>query len=894
MIRFLIPFLLFQLVSGQMTLEPDSIMSSAEFGTSAYHEVALINESTEDVTYEITVQDMSRTGQNNGNRLPVYRHQTLPVLNIDQLEQDIVYTNEHGDPAPGIRCATPQPTHEENEQVQSVIDSWLETYGTHRTDRDQVNILVAWHVIHNSSGTGDIPDEQIQDQIDVFNDAYNEYGIQFTLDIITRTENNSWFNDMNGFESTYKSQLAVDPVHYFNIYSGNPAGGILGWAFLPSSWPESSYMHGVVLLYSTLPGGTSAPYNQGDTGTHEAGHYLGLRHTFLNGCSPPGDYVDDTPYQSDGNNIYSCNENLDTCTGEGMDPIHNFMNYTDDACLTEFTELQAERMWAQINTYRPGLLENAILGYWAEFSADTVLVSGSSTESFTLALHSTSLDVGQYIAEATFTDVDGVEPTLSLPVTYHVDATPILAIPMDTVFIGDQYAGFMDSLEIPLRNNGAAELTISSITVSDSALTYSGSQEIIIPPFGSASITLFFQSDSTGDYMGSLDFLTNDTTQPSITIPILGSVQLPPIIQVVTDTLILYNAYYVPALPIFNAGEGELHYSLQLEVDILATESLLNESFSSCTMPDGWSTGSTSGVGWQVGEDAGSQGFPIPPATDCYAYINDDNLNLNGMSEVLVFPQADLSNSTSLFLFFSGYFTEMNGQTASVVYSQNNGITWDVIHTISPFYDWHYYFLNLNTIAGMDALVGFQTSDGGSRGSGFAVDNVMLQGAFMQPWLSFESDEGMVGPGMTDSLIYFVQDNGLELGSYPGVLHISSNDPVTPEVEIPVILNVIALATEESLQLPSEYALHDNIPNPFNPTTTIQYDIPVSGNIEISIFDVMGRKVTTLINTIVIPGHHQVHWNGKNHAGMDMPSGMYFASMTTPGKTQTIKMLLMK
>ena len=62
-----------------------------------------------------------------------------------------------------------------------------------------------------------------------------------------------------------------------------------------------------------MPGGTAAPYNEGDTATHEIGHWMGLAHTFDNGCTPPGDMVKDTPYQLDGDNIFFCNESDDTC-----------------------------------------------------------------------------------------------------------------------------------------------------------------------------------------------------------------------------------------------------------------------------------------------------------------------------------------------------------------------------------------------------------------------------------------------------------------------------------------------------------------------------------------------------------------------------------------------------
>jgi hypothetical protein len=112
-------------------------------------------------------------------------------------------------------------------------------------------------------------------------------------------------------------------------------------------------MNGVVFHYATLPGGALAPYNQGGTLQHEVGHYLGLYHTFQGGCTAPGDECDDTPFEA--SPAFGCPEGRNTCAQPGDDPIHNYMDYTDDACYTQFTTDQGNRMQQVVRAFRPAL-----------------------------------------------------------------------------------------------------------------------------------------------------------------------------------------------------------------------------------------------------------------------------------------------------------------------------------------------------------------------------------------------------------------------------------------------------------------------------------------------------------------------------------------------------------
>ena len=98
----------------------------------------------------------------------------------------------------------------------------------------------------------------------------------------------------------------------------------------------------------------------------------------------------------------------------------------------------------------------------------------------------------------------------------------------------------------------------------------------------------------------------------------------------------------------------------------------------------------------------------------------------------------------------------------------------------------------------------------------------------------------------------------------------------------------------EVIAIPAEFALHQNYPNPFNPTTRINYDVPEDGNIQLVIYDLMGRKVTTLLNQSQAAGYHHALWDGKNNQGRNISAGVYFFQLRGKNYTKTIKMLLLK
>ena len=227
-----------------------------------------------------------------------------------------------------------------------------------------VTIPVHWHIITTATGGGDVS-ALVPDQMQVLADAFAGSKFAFQLESTEVRANNAWFFAEAGSadEIAMKAALRRGGPDSLNIYTTN-GDVFLGWATLPFFYKFSPSYDGVVLWWAALPGTGLAgesedepdgilTYDQGDTGTHEVGHWLGLDHTFAGGaCSHPGDKIKDTPIEAEPQ--FFCAPR-DSCVGSpfpGDDPITNFMDYVDDVCMDNFTSEQTKRMRKQWHAFR--------------------------------------------------------------------------------------------------------------------------------------------------------------------------------------------------------------------------------------------------------------------------------------------------------------------------------------------------------------------------------------------------------------------------------------------------------------------------------------------------------------------------------------------------------------
>jgi hypothetical protein len=150
-----------------------------------------------------------------------------------------------------------------------------------------------------------------------------------------------------------------------------------------------------------------------------------------------------------------------------------------------------------------------------------------------------------------------------------------------------------------------------------------------------------------------------------------------------------------------------------------------------------------------------------------------------------------------------------------------------------------------------------------------------------------------------DSVSFYSKEKMYCANNYPGCNE--SDQPGGAEPYAPLIAYWPSLTFEQDIfsnnekeLLPFKFALYQNYPNPFNPITTIDYEVARDGLVSIFVYDLMGRRIKTLVNKVNAPGRYSVSWNGSNDDSKQLSTGMYFYKMRAEGFESVKKLMLIK
>lgn len=179
----------------------------------------------------------------------------------------------------------------------------------------------------------------------------------------------------------------------------------------------------------------------------------------------------------------------------------------------------------------------------------------------------------------------------------------------------------------------------------------------------------------------------------------------------------------------------------------------------------------------------------------------------------------------------------------------------------------------------------------GTTGSIFDIDDIIVKRTGSPfKWLNTSDFGGVVslGESSTFDLIFSTVD--VPTGLYRTVLQVRSNDDGSPIIEVPISLQVSSTVSNESeLNTPQTISLDQNFPNPFNPTTNIRYTLSEASDVNLTIYNVQGQKVVTLVNELQASGSQTISFDASR-----LSSGIYFYTLSTPSATITKQMALIK
>jgi len=569
---------------------------------------------------------------------------------------------------------------------------------------------------------------------------------------------------------------------------------------------------------------------------------------------------------------------------------------------------------------------------WLNENPTSGVVPPGENMTIEIKANTSELIGGNYLAAIDVQSNDPVNPVVEIPFTLHLTGIPQISVLPNSLNFGETYIGYHNSLVLSIESTGT-DLLSGNINSSNPQFVVLDS--VFELPVGEVkSVEVQFHPDALGIVSAELTISSNASSIP-ITISLTGEGVIAP--NLITNTgLLEFQAGTGDTLRsnfmIYNTGGSDLVVDVSDEVssttaserlfgagnnmiyEINPDNGLIINSFPTPSFTGYYSAGLAFSGEYLffTDPDHTSNIFVLDPETgniityfptnstycdglayiDPYLYVRDNNNNsikvlnpTNGNIVRVIYPQVylygGLDGGNNRLFASDGYTVyELNPQNGSVINSfyVNNGayglgFTGERLFTSISWAGIDEYDPNTGSFIRNISSTGYAGLAGGGKHDA--------------KWLVENPENVTISAG--DSVVINLSlITPSELGHYTADIILESNDPDLLITQLQVVLDVVT-GVEEENSLPTLYSLYNNYPNPFNPTTTIKYDIPEQSYVTIKIYTIVGEEVATLLNEEQNAGRYQIQWNAS-----ELASGVYFYRLQAGQFSDTKKLILMK
>ena len=381
----------------------------------------------------------------------------------------------------------------------------------------------------------------------------------------------------------------------------------------------------------------------------------------------------------------------------------------------------------------------------------------------------------------------------------------------------------------------------------------------------------------------------------------------------ISDNMLSYDFSFQVDQNVFYTSPFEISSEKSLNIDY--DNSMLHSDFNAGNFTTMYDPSGLFGGLWLLGDPsrASSEWFVYDTTLDTsnFTYINDDAIGAAGGAEsaYLITDEIVRNPGQRVFATFDIYFPQpfescsspdggVGGEGYSedlfFMVSSDFGGTWTIVDsTLGGNPNWTSRMFEItNELNGATSFIAalYYTDCNGNWAFGVGVDNFAIHLADENEIIAIDPYAGWVEAGaVTNVNITLPNDHSSYINTsvelYAGYENLN----------IPVTFG-LSLNTDENDNniIPLKNALHQNYPNPFNPVTTIPFDIVNTDQIRLSVYNIKGEMVRSLVNSNLDPGSYNIRWNGKTDSGINMPAGMYFIELKGSNFRETGKMIYLK